>query len=499
MTYQRKIAVIGGGLGGISAAVSLKQKGFDVTVYEKNSHIGGKLNRHEQDGFGFDLGPSLLTMPDIFRRLFEASHVDMTDYVEIEEIELQWRAFFGEKNKVIDWYGDINHIKSANPFLQHTDIKDIESFLKYSKKLNDVTKSGYFDAGLDNLKEIIHFHGPLSALKDFDYFHTMQSAINKRINDRDLRDMLGYFIKYVGSSAYDAPAILNMLPYMQYEQGAWYVKGGLHHLSAGIVRLAEEIGVNICTGIEVKTVITDDSDRIKNIVLNDGSVIPVDYVVSNMEVIPFYKKVLDRPVKNLPELEKKYPPASSGLVLHVGVKGHYRQLKHHNFFFSNDSKKNYKTVFKDNQLPEDPTIYLVNTNKTDTSQAPEGFENLKILPHIPNLKNTNFTKADYLEFRERVLIKLENMGLKDLRKNIVTEYLLTPHDIEQMYHSNHGAIYGTLSDRKVNKGFKHPKHSEEINNLYFVGGTVNPGGGMPMVTLSGQQVAKMIAEAESLK
>lgn len=497
MVTGKKVIVIGGGLGGLSAAISLRQKGFNVTLYEKNHHIGGKLNHHEQDGFSFDLGPSLLTMPDIFRTLFQKSNVNMDDYVQIEEIELQWRSFF-ETGETIDWYGDLNKIQANNLNLRKKDIKEISRFLEYAKKLDRVTEKGYFNEGLDNLSEIIRFHGPVNALKDFDYFSTMQEAINKRVSNPHLRSMLGYFIKYVGSSAYDAPAILNMLSYMQYEQGVWYVKGGLQNLSKGIVRLAEEIGVEIITGAEVKTVTTDRKQKVENIVLNDGSVKQAEYVVSNMEVIPFYKKLIDQPKKSLNRLEKKYPSAASGLVLHLGVKGEYKHLRHHNFFFSRDSKKNYDEVFHKHTLPGDPTIYLVNTNKTDHSQAPEGYENLKILPHIPNLENIDFTKAEYLEFREQVLIKLERMGLENLRENIVTEYMLTPHDIESLYYSNHGAIYGTLSDRKKNKGFKHPKKAEDIENLYFAGGTVNPGGGMPMVTLSGQQVARMIAEKEGL-
>lgn len=151
-------------------------------------------------------------------------------------------------------------------------------------------------------------------------------------------------------------------------------------------------------------------------------------------------------------------------------------------------------VFEEHKLPVDPTIYLVNTNKTDSGQAPEGHENIKILPHIPPLTYNAYTEKDYADFRETVLEKLENMGLTDLRKHIVTEHMLTPHDIESMYLSDGGAIYGTLSDKKLNRGFKHPKKSDVVNNLYFVGGTVNPGGGMPMVTLSGMNAADLITK-----
>lgn len=148
-------------------------------------------------------------------------------------------------------------------------------------------------------------------------------------------------------------------------------------------------------------------------------------------------------------------------------------------------------------LPEDPTIYLVNVNKTDETQTRPGHENIKILPHIPYIQDEPFTEEEYKAFENRVLDKLENMGMTDLRRNIVTKDVWLPEDIKENYYSDRGAIYGTVSDKKRNKGFKHAKKSELYDNLYFVGGTVNPGGGMPMVTLSGQQVHDKIVKREN--
>lgn len=493
--YKKSVLVIGGGLGGLSAAISLKQYGYNVTVIEKNKHLGGKLNRLEQDGFGFDLGPSLLTMPEIFGELFKKSGLSITDYIDITELPLQWRTFFTD-GEVIDLYSDLKVMKQENPKLTQKDFKELENFYHYAEKLDTITEAGYFNQGLDNLADIIKFHGPLTALRSFNISTTMQKAIDKRISHPHLRDLLGYFIKYVGSSAKNAPAILNMMAYMQKKQGVWYVKGGLHRLAEAIEKLARDIGVEFMTDTEVKTAVTSNG-AVNNLILDDGSTVEADIYVSNMEVIPFYQKVLDTLPKNIQKIKNKFPPASSGLVIHLGVNKTYPELRHHNFFFSADSEKNYNLVFDKKRLPEDPTIYLVNPNKTDTSQAPAGHENLKILPHIPSLNNIEYTKEDYMAFRELVLEKLEDMGLKDLRKHIVTEYMLTPHDIESMYLSDSGAIYGTLSDKKLNQGFKHPKKSDFISNLYFVGGTVNPGGGMPMVTLSGKNAAKLIVKEDS--
>jgi diapolycopene oxygenase len=192
----------------------------------------------------------------------------------------------------------------------------------------------------------------------------------------------------------------------------------------------------------------------------------------------------------------KFEPACSGFVLHLGLKKIYEQLAHHNFFYAEDQKKHFETVFNLKKLPEDPTIYLVAPTRTDPSQAPAGCDNIKILPHIPYINDENqYSEKDYLAFRETVLDKLERMGLKGLRDNIIVEDMWTPQDILKRYYSTRGSIYGVVSDWKKNYGFKAPKRSTKYKNLFFTGGSVNPGGGMPMVMLCGQNVcSKIVAE-----
>lgn len=491
----QSVIIIGGGLGGLSAAISLAQSGYKVSLYEQNPHLGGKLNRLEQDGFGFDLGPSILTMPKIFEQLFEGSGKKMEDYVPIERLDLEWRSFFPDRT-VIDLYGDLQKMTAENPSLTEQDMREYRAFLDYSKGIYEAAAEGYFKKGLDNTWEILRHQGLFKPLKEFDYFSSMYDAIDQRISNPHFRDMLAYFIKYVGSSPYDAPAVLNLLIYMQYDQGAWYVPGGLHLLAEGLVKLAEEAGVEINTNTAVRKLLTDDNKKVVAALLADGTRVEADLFVSNMEVIPAYHHLLEEDSRYLDKLEKKFEPAASGLVMHLGVKGTYPQLAHHNFFFSAEPKKNYEEVFHEHKLPEDPTIYLVNTNKTDPAQARPGHENIKILPHIPYIPDEPFTKEDYTIFRERVLIKLERMGLTGLRERIVTENTWLPEDIQTAYSSHRGAIYGTVSHRQKNHGFKHPKTSDRYDNLYFVGGTVNPGGGMPMVTLSGLQVRDIILQGK---
>ena len=484
------VIVIGAGLGGVSAAISLAEEGYEVTVYEKNDHIGGKLNVLKKDGFSFDLGPSILTMPHIFETLFTRAGKEMRDYVPTVKIDLQWRCFF-EDGMRFDLYADPAETLRNNPWMKEEDKEDLVRFNAYAKKLYQTAERGYFKKGLDTLPEVLRFYGIISSVLDFDFFHSMHQGVKKRVRNQYLQKTLDHFIKYVGSSPYDAPAILNLLPYIQFRFGLWYVEGGLFNLSLGLQKLMKELGIVTILNTEV-TKLKKEGNRITSAVLADGTERSADLFVSDMEVIPAYERLLGEKGPMLEDYKKRFEPACSGYVLHLGVDRRYEQLAHHNFFFSDDPKKSHHEVFHEKILPADPTIYLVSPSRTDPSQAPDRCENLKILPHVPYVQDKPFTRDEYTQFRETVLDKLERMGLTDLRKHIVTEDEWIPEDIQKKYYSNRGAIYGIVSDRRINKGFKAPQKSEKYSNLYFVGGSVNPGGGMPMVFLSGQQVKDKI-------
>lgn len=489
---RKKIIVIGAGLGGLSAAISLRQAGYAVEVHEKNDKIGGKLNMLRQDGYTFDLGPSILTLPHIFERLFAGSQRKMEDYVKIQPVRPHWRNFFPD-GMVLDLHPEPERM-AEEARKGGEDPKAIERFLAYSGGLYDVVDRGYFQQGLDDAPAFRKFYGLRNFFK-FDLFRTMHGGAAKYLKTRYFRDIFDYFIKYVGSSAYRAPAFMNCLPTIQFRHDLWYVDGGMYNLAVGLRRLMDEIGIPIHCNSEVARIRTEGS-RVTGIETKDGAFHAADTIVSNMEVIPACRDLLKEDAAALRKLAK-FEPACSGLILDLGLDISYPQLAHHNFFFSGDQKKHFRTVFQKRQLPEDPTIYLVAASKTDPTVAPPGCDCLKILPHIPHIDDDHpLTREDYLRFKERVVDKLERMGLTDLRKHIVTEHVWTPLDIREQYNSNKGSIYGVVSDRWKNLAFKAPKRSERFENLFFVGGSVNPGGGMPMVALCGQNVCRLIVEQD---
>jgi len=492
---MKQIVVIGAGLGGISAAAHLASAGHRVTILDKNAHIGGKLNELKKDGFTFDLGPSILTLLDRFEAVFAASGRRMSDYIPVQRLDPQWRSFF-EDGQVISLYEDPAQMARELARFGCSEAQ-YRKFLAHCEKLYSIISRGYFDKGFDTLGDFLRGYSPANWFR-LRFWQTMDHDVRRYFRDQHLIDMFDFFIKYVGSSAYRAPAFMNMMSSIQVGRGLWYVPGGMYGIARGLEQLLTELGVTILKNTEAvaieSTALRGKRFLVNGVRLSDGRILPADIAVSNMEIIPAHKALLSAPEAVQQKLEK-FEPACSGLVIELGVEGQYPQLAHHNFFFSGDQREHFASVFEKKVLPHDPTVYLVAASRSDTSVAPAGCETIKILPHIPHIVDTNPpTAGDYAALRERVLEKLERMGLTDLRKRIIVEHFWTPVDIERMYRSNRGAIYGVVTDKKKNLGFKGPKKSRLWQGLYFVGGSVNPGGGMPMVILSGTNAAGRVLD-----
>ena len=494
-TSRDRVVVIGAGIGGMSAAIMLARNGFQVTLLEKGTHVGGKLNQLQTEGFTFDLGPSIFTLPHIFQPIFEDGSKGLADYISLQRVDPQWRNFF-EDGVVLDLWEDPQRMRVELQHFGPRIFEEYESFLAYSKCQYDIVESGYLRHGIDTFWQFLRFYGWKNA-RNLDYLRSMSGSIRSRLSNRYLRDIFEYFIKYVGSSALDSPAFMNLMPNIQLEFGLWYISGGLYELAHAFRKRLAETGVTLCLGQEVFE-IDHAGGRVTGVETRDASgacrKVQADYVVSNMEVIPAMQRLLRSSGAVMKKLSK-FQPACSGIVLHLGLDRVFPQLAHHNFFYSRDQHAHFHRVFRENRLPEDPTIYLVAPTRTDPFQAPPGCDNIKILPHIPSINEQHpYTREDCLALKEICLDKLERMGLTDLRRHIIVEDFWTPFDIETRYNSNRGSIYGVVCDRRRNFAFKASKQSSRFKNLFFVGGSVNPGAGMPMVCLSGQHVARLITE-----
>ncbi|ELK46671.1 phytoene desaturase family protein [Halobacillus sp. ACCC02827] len=494
---KKTAVVVGAGLGGMSAAIRLTADGYDVKVIEKNSNLGGKLNKREGKGFTFDTGPSILTMPWVLEQLFESVHRRLDDYITVERVEPQWRTFF-EDGTSIDVTSDLPNMLEEMAKVTDRPNRKLTDFLSYSQDMYELCMKSFYKYSISDLKDLKSHH-KFSELLQMDPMNTVAKSTRKFFDNKYLEQLFNYFVMYVGSNPYATPAILNQLVYVQLGLGIYYVKGGLYNIAEAMGRLMEELRVDVQFNSPVRQLVVEN-ERVIGVETEDGTVHEADVVVSNLEAIPAYRKLAPQTAKVKKEtksLEKKFDPTVSGLVLLLGTNRKFNNLKHHNFFFSEDPELEFKQIYEQGKPADDPTIYIGISARSDESQAPAGKDNLFVLTHVPPLENKKRKPVDWDAYRETVLDKLERMGMEGVRDSIEFEYRFTPEDLERLYGPNGGSIYGIAADRKSNGGFKIPSKSQVFEGLYFVGGSTHPGGGVPMVTLSGQLTADLIKENET--
>jgi len=489
----RNVVVVGGGLAGLSAAIRLAVDGHQVTVLERHERVGGKLNLRSGAGYTFDTGPSILTMPWVLEQLFASAGKSLADYLTITRVEPQWRTFFSDGSQ-LDIQGDLPELLAGLRAFAPGDAEHFLEYVQYCAKQYELSLRSFYKRSLGGLSDLRKMH-TLKELLTMDPLHSMHESTARHIQDPRLRQLFDFFIMYIGSSPYSAPATLSQLIFVQLGLGIFYVQGGMYQIAVAMGKLAQELGVEVRVGADVAE-IEQDGTRATGVRLTTGERVPADLVVCNPEVIPAYGGLLKGHPGAKDEVRRleKYAPTVSGLVLLLGVNRTFEGAAHHNFFFSADPEKEFRQIFEEGKPADDPTIYVGISSKSDDLQAPPGRENWFVLTHVPPLREGESFEPMRSRYRELVLAKLERMGFAGLTDAIEYEDQFIPDDLQRLYGANGGSIYGVVTDRKKNGGFKIPTRSTLLANVYFVGGSTHPGGGVPMVTLSGQLTADRIRE-----
>jgi phytoene desaturase len=491
MKQANKIGVIGAGLGGLSAACTLAARGHSVILFEKNDWIGGKAAVLEAEGFRFDMGPTILTVPSVLRTIFAEAGERLEDHLQLIRLDPQWRCFFDD-GSVLDLHQDVKAMSSVlDQFAPGTDAgQHYQDFIELSARLHNISDKYFFNkpiGGIGDMFDLRTSFDPkvLGDVMSMRMGRTVASTIREFTPDPRVAQMLDHFTQYVGSSPYGSPAILCAIAHMQTEEGVWYPVGGTRAVATALEQLALRLGVEIRTSTGI-TKIVQENGEVKGVITDKKERVDLAAVVSNSDSVRTHRELLDEATAK-PFLDRrKYEPACSGVVLYLGLNKRYDHLAHHDFVFSKDPHEEFDWIYKKGEPAPDPTCYLAATSFSDDTTAPAGGEALYVLVHTPYLRPHHDWKAMLPKYRQVILDKLKRTaGLHDIEDRIVFERALTPQDINDRYHVLNGAIYGLASHGRFLGAFKPGNRSDDVKGLYLAGGSAHPGPGMPMVMMSG--------------
>ena len=474
---SRKILVIGAGLGGLATAIRLARAGHGVEVWEKNDGPGGKVKELRIGDIRWDTGPSLLTMPHVLRELFAACGERMEDHLDLVRLESACRYFWSDGTVV-----DENSAFWAQP--------EVARFLEYARGIYELSGEAYLNHPPgDFWRAFAPRNWPkLRHLGKIATTRTLAAEVERRISDPHLQHIFLRFATYNGSSPYLTPATFNIIPYVEAEFGAWYVRGGMAKIAEALHALALRQGVTFrfnttATGWDETEATAQDDFRGK-----------ADFLVCNADVLSAQTGFLSG--ISTPQAQEKIlrPPLStSGFILFLGVRGSDPRLGHHNIFFSDHYRNEFAEIHEQKLIPTEPTIYISISSRTDSGHAPEGHDNYFVLVNAPARDPKQpWTETEARGYRDLVIKRLARFGFSDLPERIVAERIFTPSDFAARDLAHHGALYGWASHSIRTSLFRPPLRAPGARNVFFVGGTTHPGGGIPLALLSGKMVAELI-------
>jgi phytoene desaturase len=487
----KKVVIIGGGLAGLAAACRLANSGLEVSLFEQEPVLGGKLAEMRHDAFRFDVGPTLLTMPFVIDELFASLGKNRQEHLTFKSLSPLCRYFYPD-GSVLDAFSDLQQFDQEISRFSPADEGAVHRFLTYSKRIYDLTAQSFLFSPIHEPSTWFtrQNFATLFRLYHIDPLASVHSGVKRFFTDPRLIQLFDRYATYNGSNPYQAPATLNIIPYVEYGLGGFYIHGGMYRLVEALSQLAVEKGAELATGKRVTKILVS-RNKAHGVVV-DGKEFAADYVVCNGDVVESFAGLLPDYKKEIARW-RRCEPSLSGLMFLWGVQGHNERLTQHNIFFSADYKAEFDELFRLGQPPSDPTIYISISGKSQLLDAPPHAENWFVLINMPWLREGQSWGCIVESMRRLVFRRLQQHGL-DLNGRVSFEHVLTPIDLLQRFSSNRGSIYGLASNTRLAAFTRPANRNRSIKGLYFAGGSAHPGGGVPLVLLSGKMASELIIE-----
>jgi phytoene desaturase len=490
-----QVAVIGAGLGGLSAAIYLKLAGHEVTVYEANERVGGRANLIEREGFRFDTGPSLLNYPWVFEELFRAAGRRFSDYVKLIPVDpsvaFQWAdgTRFQLSSNLATLLAECERVEPGSGV-------NLAAYLEDAGAKYRVSFDKLVTRNEDNPLKWFGALGP-GEMRRLGVWRSLDAELGRFFKSRYIREALGSYGMYLGGSPFDLPGLFSILAYGELAYGLWLPKGGVYGLVEGVERLALELGVEIKTGTKVSRVMTERG-RVSGVEFADGGLRRVGVVVSNVDVPTTNSELLagGREASKLSERAARIRMTPGVITYYLGIRGKVSNLTHHTIFLPDDYRGAFDDLFKLKRIPREIPFYVSVPSETDPGLAPPGDTAMFVL--VPTPLISEMPGADWAatarEVKAQVLGRLRQHGVEIETARVVVEEVLTPPEWSAMFGLYNGSAFGQAHTLFQVGPFRSKNYSAEIEGLFYVGASTTPGTGMPMVVLSGKLAAERVEQ-----
>lgn len=496
---MKKVIIIGAGIGGLCTAIRLLNKGYEVTILEKENKIGGKLNFKEYNGFKFDLTASVLMTPDIYTKIFEEVDKDYKEYFELINLDLIYRVNYCDKT-YLDIYSDTRKVINILEGIQKGLSIEYFNLISTSLKKYLISKNEFLDKPMIDINEILTLKS-LQSLIQINPITSASKYVSSKISNEKLRNYLIFKSMYIGVNPYTNSNLYTLIPSISSMYGLWYIKGGMYNYILSLEKLIKEFKGEIKLNKEVNKILIK-KDRVVGVKCDD-KMYEADIVVCNADY-PYAIKSLFK--NNINELNynnknidnKDY--SCSVFIIYLGLSKKYENLKVHNIYINDNFREGIESAFR-GYIPKQPSLYIYSPSSIDESMCPKGCSVVNIMVRVPNLKfkDIKWDKKFISTFKDKIMLEVKNIkGLEDIDKNIVYEDYLTPLDLKDKFNSYYGNAFG-ISHKLSQVGYMRPHiKSKNIKGLYFIGSSTHPGNGVSVI-IDGSKIVSEIINKDNIR
>ena len=478
----KKAIVIGSGIAGIASAIRLQLKGYHVSVFEKNAYPGGKLSEFQLGNYRFDAGPSLFTMPHFVDELFELAGKNPRDYYTYSKHDKSCH-YFWDDGTALEASSNRTTFSEQVSATFGTPQGIIEKKLLKAAFINDTIGNLFLEQSVHKIKNFFNVKAlkAILKIKDLDINQTLHATNLKDLHHPKLVQLFDRYATYNGSNPYKTPGIMGIIPHYEHNVGTFFPTNGMNSITTSLVQLAQDIGVKFEYNTEVQQILLSScTAKVSGVKVNDQSIF-ADVVFSNMDVYFTYHKLI--PQIQIPKKTLSQERSSSAIIFYWGVKKDFKELDLHNIFFTNDYRQEFSSIFDEKTMYNDPTVYINISSKLVKNDAPNGAENWFVMVNAPSNCGQNWDDL-IAATRKNIIDKINKRLSISLQNLIEQEQILDPRTIESKTYSYQGSLYGTASNNKFAAFLRHPNFKKNVKGLYFVGGSVHPGGGIPLCLMS---------------